>query len=324
MVYDSYRFVPELSMAPSPPLNPILDVFRDLRIRDSRYLQTNLSAPWGLRINGYAPHGVFHFMAEGGGVIRLGAESFVMERGDFALLPRGDDHELLDAPGSRAQSLEALPYDKLSDLGCAKTHGGGGVPTLLISGTFTFEPHPVVRELPNTLFIRRSEEDPSSDMANLGALLESLIQEVTNARPGAETIVNRLTDVLVIRSVRGWLDTARGERGWLAALRQDGLGRALALIHTDAERAWTVEELASQAGMSRSTFLKKFSERVGTTPIQLLNERRMQLASRWLRDDALSISEVSTRLGYSSDAAFSRAFKRYMGTTPGAVARGLA
>ncbi len=115
---------------------------------------------------------------------------------------------------------------------------------------------------------------------------------------------------------------AERRRGWLEALRQPGLGRALALIHGDATRPWTLEELAGEAGMSRASFAKKFAEQLGTSPIQFLGTRRMQLATRWIQRDALSIAEVTDRLGYSSVAAFSRAFKRHTGKTPGAVARG--
>ncbi|MEM9490365.1 MAG: AraC family transcriptional regulator [Myxococcota bacterium] len=304
--------------AQSKPPDPILDVFRDLRLTQSRYLKSTLTAPWGLRIPAW-DWAVFHFVARGTCVIRVGDATDEIGEGDFVVLPHGAEHELLDEVDSSVHVLYSLPSEGISALGCSLNHGGDGTSCVVISGGFVFEPHPVVSDLPAAIYVRRAETGSENHTARLVA---SLVEEVAIARPGSETVVNRLADVLVIGAIRHWLDTVSDdERGWSAALRHTGLGRALALIHTDATKPYKLEDLAAEAGMSRANFAKTFAEYVGTSPMQFLSHRRMQLATRWLRDDVLTISEVSNRLGYSSEAAFSRAFKRYTGNTPGVVAR---
>ena len=237
------------------------------------------------------------------------------------LLPHGTVHDLADDVASDVRVVSSMESAQVSELGWSLSNRGDHEhPAAVVSGSFLFEPHPVVAELPTSLFVRRARTDAVDPTARVVACLTD---EVAMARPGSATVVNRLADVLVIGAIRSWLDTAvRADRGWFAALQHEGLGRALALIHTNTSRPWALEDLATEAGMSRASFARRFAEVIGMPPIQFLTRRRMQLATRWLRDDALSITEVSVRLGYSSEAAFSRAFKRCTGETPGTVRRG--
>lgn len=305
-------------MTQPAPLDPMQAVFRDLRLMDSRYVRSSLSAPWGMRIVGCG-RAVFHFAARGGcHVLVDGAPVGRLDEGDLVLLPHGRTHALVDAPGSPVQQLSSLDREDVSVLGVRLRSPGADGATLLISGSFRFAPHPVVSELPDTLFPRRT----TGGDRQTERLIATLLAEVDGARPGSEIVVDRLADVLVIWAIRSWLDAApEGETGWVGALREPGLGRVLALIHTDAARDWTLETLAAEAGMSRSRFAARFRAHVGATPIRFLTGRRMQLATQWMRRDQLSIAEVSERLGYASVAAFSRAFKRHTGATPGQVAR---
>jgi AraC-like DNA-binding protein len=147
--------------------------------------------------------------------------------------------------------------------------------------------------------------------------------EAHSPRPGGATLMTRLADVLVVQAVRWWLDhdTERCS-GWLMALRDPKVGKALALIHRRPEERWTVGTLAREVHLSRSVFSARFTELVGTPPMQYLTRWRMHLAGRWLREEKLGISEVAARFGYESEPSFSRAFKRYMGVSPGAARRG--
>jgi AraC-like DNA-binding protein len=148
-----------------------------------------------------------------------------------------------------------------------------------------------------------------------------LAAETRDPQPGGEAIITRLADVLVIQAIRGWIaaDPA-AQTGWLGALRDPHLGQALALIHRDPAREWTVAALAAELAMSRSAFAARFSELVGVPAMQYVTDWRMQLARNRLRDGA-SVAEVAGELGYRSEAAFSRAFKRVMGMSPGAARR---
>src|SRR5262249_21783392 len=149
----------------------------------------------------------------------------------------------------------------------------------------------------------------------LDGTLRLLSVEARSRSPGRETIVTRLIDVLFVQVVRSWLESegARNEHGWLGALRDARIARALAAMHEDPRRAWTVEELASHAGVSRSRFAARFTALVGEPPLAYLSRWRMQVAARLLEDPELTIAEVASRVGYVSEPAFSKAFKRAMG-----------
>jgi AraC-like DNA-binding protein len=142
-------------------------------------------------------------------------------------------------------------------------------------------------------------------------------------RPGGEAVITRLADVLVIQAIRAWIETAPAARtGWLGALQDPQVGRALALIHREPARAWTVASLAQELAMSRSGFAARFSQMVDEPAMQYLTRWRMQLAQHALQTEATTAAELAGRLGYQSEAAFARAFKRVTGMPPGAVKRG--
>ena len=303
---------------PEPIPSVLQEVFRDLRIRQSRYLHSTLVSPWGLRIPNTHP-AVLHVVVNGSCILDAGEDRATLNRGDVVLLPHGDEHELISEPGGRVHVLPSLSREAISHLGCSLSHGEEEAPWCsVVSGSLAFEPHPLLTSLPVMLTMAQDETGPARHTASI---VTSLMDEVAVPGSGSETVVNRLADVLVIRAIRHWLETTDHDQGWLAALQHPGLGRALALMHNEAAKPWSLVELAQAAGMSRAGFAKTFGEVVGSSPIQFLSERRMELAARWLRDDGVSVAEVSHRLGYASPAAFSRAFKRITGDTPGAVAR---
>lgn len=156
----------------------------------------------------------------------------------------------------------------------------------------------------------------------LQSTLRFIAREARELKPGGETVITRLADILVIQMIRSWIDSAsRSDRGWLAALRDEQIGRALVLIHREPQGPWTVASLARAVNMSRSAFSARFTDLVGQPAMQYLTTWRMQLAQRLLRETTLPLSALSYRVGYRSEAAFSRAFKRVVGFAPGNVRR---
>ena len=146
--------------------------------------------------------------------------------------------------------------------------------------------------------------------------------EARTLRPGGETVITRLADVLVIQAIRSWLARDPAARtGWLGALQDEQIGRAITLIQRDPARPWTIASLAYEVAMSRSAFAARFSQLVGEPPMHYVTRWRMHLALTWLKEDRATLGELALRLGYQSEAAFSRAFKRCMGVPPGAVRR---
>jgi AraC-like DNA-binding protein len=144
--------------------------------------------------------------------------------------------------------------------------------------------------------------------------------ETRDLRPGGEAVITRLSDVLVIQAIRCWIEAdPTAQSGWLGALRDPQIGRALSLIHGDPARAWSVASLADELAMSRSSFAARFTELVGEPAMQYVTRWRMQVATSSLQEEGATVAELANRLGYRSEAAFARAFKRVVGNAPGAV-----
>jgi len=167
--------------------------------------------------------------------------------------------------------------------------------------------------MPEVLHVRGGgRHDPS-----LLSLLEAMASEIEDQRVGAATVMTRLADIVIARVVRAWAESrTQDDTGWLAAIRDPQIGRALAAFHGRPSKAWSVASLAAAANLSRSIFSERFAAVLGVPPAGYMARWRMRLAGTWLRDRRLTVSEVATRLGYESDASFSRAFKRLMGTSP--------
>lgn len=191
--------------------------------------------------------------------------------------------------------------------------------SLIVCCTIAFDgptAHPLLELLPDVLVVRRSAQHESS----LPILLNLLASEVASQRIGAATIMTRLADIVMTQIVRAWIETRPSDlSGWPAAVRHPQIGAALARIHRQPGDAWTVDTLAVAAGMSRSLFSERFATLLGVSPARYLLQWRMRLGAVWLKNETMTVAEIATRLGYASDAAFSRAFKRFMGFSPGSL-----
>jgi AraC-like DNA-binding protein len=197
-------------------------------------------------------------------------------------------------------------------------HGGDGELTHLTCGLVRFDHvagQQLVALLPKVLQIDTWEEEEGSW---LQSTLRFIVREARELRPGGETVITHLADILIIQAIRSWLDTAPdANQGWLAALRDKQIGRALTAIHRTPEKTWSVASLAKEAGMSRSGFSARFTQLVGDSALRYLTRWRMQLARTRLSESSTPLSELSVSLGYQSEAAFCRAFKREFGVSPG-------
>jgi AraC-like DNA-binding protein len=190
---------------------------------------------------------------------------------------------------------------------------------MLVCGAVRFD-HPAARDLvailPPVVHVDAGSE-------RIQGALRLMAAEARALRPGGEAIITRLADILVIQAIRAWMDTDPAARtGWLGALQDPQIGRALALIQRDPARDWTVASLARELAMSRSAFAARFTELVGEPAMQYVTRWRMNVAFDALRDGGATVGELAARLGYRSEAAFARAFKRVVGLPPGAVRRG--
>jgi transcriptional regulator GlxA family with amidase domain len=177
--------------------------------------------------------------------------------------------------------------------------------------------HPLFEVLPDVVVIRAND---SAVHGSLIRTLEALREESTTGRPGSPAVITRLAEVLVLQTLRAWIESNQGESiRWIGALRDPQIGRALATIHKDTSRPLTLASLSTVSGMSRSAFTARFTSLTGESPMQYVRRWRIYMAGALLREEHISHAEVASRIGYSSAASFSRAFRRHVGAAPGAA-----
>jgi AraC-like DNA-binding protein len=265
----------------------------------------------------------FHVVTTGRVWLEAGDdEGRLLQPGDLGLVPHGEGHVLRSEPGVPAPGVLELEREEISERYEILRHGGGGAPTTLICGAVRFD-HPAARNLVEILPpIMHLEAASAPQLDWMQSTLRLMAVEARELRPGSEAVITRLGDILVIQAIRSWLETdPAAQTGWLGALQDQQIGRAIALIHRDPARNWTVASLADELAMSRSAFAARFTELVEEPAMQYVTRWRMQVAVSALRNDGATVGELASRLGYRSEAAFARAFKRVIGVPPGAVKR---
>ncbi len=307
-------------------VDPLGETLHLLRLTGTLYCRSELTAPWGVDMPPIEGCMMLHVVTAGQGWLETeDGERFHLEPGTLTLVPHGMGHRLSSEPGARADPLFDLPVEKISDRYEIMHHGGGGELTQAICVVVRFD-HVAARHLiallPKVLQIDAWDDDTGGW---LQSTLRFIAREARALRPGGETVITRLADILVIQAIRSWLaSAAEAERGWLGALRDDQIGRALAAIHRTPEKPWSIETLAAEAGMSRSAFCARFTDKVGQSAMQYLTQWRMNLAHTRLQETTDSLAALAAGLGYTSEAAFCRAFKRVFGVSPGSVRRSAA
>jgi AraC-like DNA-binding protein len=311
------------ALDPWAPADPLGEALHFLRMNGAFYCRSELTAPWGLTLPPMPGYLWFHVVTSGHVWLETDeTDASVLQPGDFALVPHGEGHRVRSEPGAPAPGVLELEREQISDRYEILRHGGGGAPTTLICGAVRFD-HPAARNLvqmlPETILI---EATNSPHMDWMQSTLRLMAVEAKELRPGGEAVMTRLADILVVQAIRSWIETDPAARtGWLGALQDRQIGRAISLIHRDPARAWTVASLARELAMSRSAFAARFTELVDEPAMQYLTRWRMHVALNSLKEDGATVAELAHRLGYRSEAAFARAFKRVLGVSPGAVKR---
>ena len=316
----SHTRIMKIPLARADPLGEALHF---LRMSGVMYCRSEFTAPWALSLPALEDCLMFHVVTSGRCVLEVkGSDDHVLQPGDFALVPHGAGHQLSSEPGVPAAKLFDLPREQVSDRYEILRHGGGGAPTTVICGAVRFD-HPAAHRLV-TLLPKVISVDAwnSPELEWIQSTLRLMAVEAKEQRPGGETVITRLADILVIQAIRSWIAKDPAARtGWLGALQDKQIGHAIALVHREPARPWTVESLANEVAMSRSAFAARFTELVGEPAMHYVARWRMHVALTWLKEEDAPVSEMASRLGYESEAAFSRAFKRFLGFPPGAVRR---
>jgi AraC-like DNA-binding protein len=306
-----------------PPPDPLGEALHFLRMDGGFYVRSELSAPWGMTLPPMPGYLWFHVVTTGAVLLEVDDQnSRWIHPGDVTLVPHGSGHILRSEPGVAAPGVLDLDLEHPSDRYEILRAGGGGAPTTMVCGAVRFG-HPVAHNLvgilPQMIHIDGADGPRASWMHEVFRLIAA---EAREFQAGGEAVITRLSDVLVIQAIRSWIETAPAARsGWLGALQDPQIGRALGLIHRDPSRDWTVASLATELSLSRSAFSARFTELVGEPAIQYVTRWRMQVAQSALETEGATVAELADRLGYRSEAAFARAFKRVTGIPPGAAKR---
>jgi len=297
------------------------ELLTGMRLNGIAYRRLRLAEPFGVNFGGVPGKAQLHFVAQGNAILRMGDERSLVNCGDAVFLPRGDAHALL--------SRENVEVHDLCDLNaapiCEKVDAVSSCPdgscrtrdTVIFSGCMDFDlggMHPLVVMMPQIMQLSML----STSQPEILPILEAMERETLTERVGFAGILARLADVVAASIVRGWVENGCGSAsGWVEALRDPKLGRVLLAVHRDPGRNWTVATLAEEMGASRSVFAERFLAVTGTTPLNYLTDLRMRLAVEWIGRGGIPIETAAHRLGYGSQAAFSRAFKRIVGYPPG-------
>ncbi|MBZ0091794.1 MAG: AraC family transcriptional regulator [Sulfuricellaceae bacterium] len=301
------------------PMDPIEDIITAMRVESALYARLEAKAPWGIAFAS-GPHVRFGIVVRGHCWMSAdGLPQPIALSGGDCFIVRADARFILqDETASPLLSCEAIFAGRTSG---TIVFGGDGMLTDIVSGRFAFDAsagEPLMSLLPPVLHIRVDHDRSRL----LQATLHLIAIETAEQALGTNLVVARLADVLFVQAVRAWCasDGCR-TTGWLAALADRHLGAAVRAMHADVARRWTVESLAAEAGLSRSAFASRFRAVVGDTPLGYLTRWRIYRAKAMLRQSDLGIMEIAARVGYETDAAFSRVFKRTEGMAPGKYRR---
>lgn len=301
--------------------DPVAEALHTLQMSGAFYSRATFTSPWGMALPEMPGHLMFHVLVRGECRVESeGRAPLHLREGDFALIPHGEGHTLVGAPGDPVVSLWETRRQLVTPHYELLHHGGGGAETAMICGAVRLD-HPAARHLVSLLPPAIHLEHSGSERNQwVRSTVQLICHEARSLQAGGEAVITRLADLLVVQAIRAWLESDEANTGWIVALRDREVGSAIRHIHRNPERNWTVASLAGAVHMSRSAFARRFSAVVGESPAAYLTRWRMQLATTWLSTGEVRVADLPRRLGYGSEAAFSRAFKREMGMPPGAWA----
>jgi AraC family transcriptional regulator, alkane utilization regulator len=303
-------------------MDALTEALNGIRLRSTIHCPSELSGRWGLRIggDGGAP---FSLILQGHAYLEVeGCAPIRLEAGDFIILPHDTPHTVKSAPDSPTEPLACL-LERIptSEDGIWRL-GSGDEKTVAIGGYFYFEEaetSPLLHALPPLLLVRGEQ---GKAVKWLETTFQFIACEACSGRPGAQSVITRLSDILFIQAVRAYVASLpEGENNWLRAMTDPQISQALTLIHQQPEQPWKVETLASEVAMSRSAFAARFTQLVGEPALHYVTRWRVHRAALLLKGSKRTVAEVAISVGYQSEAAFSRVFKQWTGHAPAAYRR---
>ncbi|MHC9349369.1 AraC family transcriptional regulator [Klebsiella pneumoniae] len=306
-----------------PAIDLTSELLRGMRLSGVNYRRIETARPFGVGFSAVAGKAQFHFISRGPVLLRMASgEQFTLESGDALFIPNGDGHALLSDPQATVVNVAQLPSETVcSTVSCINAGDQPDCPerAVIFSGCMDFElggMQPLVKAMPEVMRV----SSLLNTWPEFQPLLVAMERESLTRQAGYAGILARLADVVAALIVRGWVACGCGNAtGWVQVLRDPRLAKAIYAMHQRPGVNWKVEDLAREAGLSRSLFAERFLAATGTTPARYLTELRMRLAVQYITHEGQALEKVAFSLGYQSLAAFSRAFKRITGQPPGAL-----
>ncbi|MCP5082398.1 MAG: AraC family transcriptional regulator [Alphaproteobacteria bacterium] len=292
--------------------DPLSDIFHLIRLKSAVYFERNFHAPWGMHIAGTG-FAQFHAVTRGNCVVETGGREHECSVGDVLLFPRGAPHTLSDLPGRNAVPGSEVMASLATD---DPMFSNGETYTRLICGHYEFRSdlrHPMFDELPEFIHLR-SLNLPRDE--RVSSTLALLMGELNQPAAGFRSIVERYAEILIAQVFRILAAREVEGSGFFKILADERLSRALGRMHREYAEAINLDDLAAEAALSKSGFALRFKETTGVAPIEYLSKWRMLQAGDLLASTNLSVANVAEKVGYQSDIAFARAFKREFGKTP--------
>jgi AraC-like DNA-binding protein len=312
-------------------MDAISHILSGVKLNGALFFHAEFSAPWGVSIPGAdlmttrlapgAEHLVlYHLVIEGGASIELTGERFLeLGPGDVVIFPHGDAHHMSSAKGAKRPFPNYGLTDKVKtrDLSPLRA-GGGGEISRFVCGYMTCDPwlsRPLLSGLPSVFKVNIRTDRSGHWLENS---IQHLVEEAASGGIGSDAMLAKLSEALFIDTLRRYIaGLPEQEKGWLTATRDPVVGKSLGLLHSRIAHPWTIAGLADEVGISRSALVERFTRYLSDPPMKYLTRWRLQLGARSLERTSRGVAEIAADVGYESEAAFNRAFKREFGQPPG-------
>lgn len=312
-------------------MDAISEILSGVKLKGALFFSAELSAPWGFSspasnllapmLAPGAPHLViYHFVLEGNAFVQLAhGQSMELGPGDVVVLPHGDPHIMTSGRAATGTSLTSAILSKVKTRDLSVMQGGGGGNTSrYVCGYMVCDPYlsrPILSGLPPVFKVNIRTDRSGHWLEN--SILH-LVEEAASGRVGSEAMLAKLSEALFVDVLRRYVSALPGHQmGWLAGARDPIVGKSLGLLHGRVAHPWTIADLANEVGISRSALVERFTRYLSEPPMTYLARWRLQLAAQSLERTSRSVAEIAADVGYESEAAFNRAFKREFGQPPG-------
>lgn len=288
------------------------DILSKVKLSSVVYFKSDFSEPWGMDIP-KGPFAQFHIVTKGQCVLKTRDKSIQLFAGDIVVFPFGASHWLANNEKSKRYQGQDVVQSILSGKSLFE---GAQLSTTLVCGHFEFArslDHPFIKELPSMMHIRDTD---LKQFSWLKSITDLVIEEAGKEQSGSEAIINKLGEILFVHILRVFIEKNKSTNGFIAAIQDERISRVLKEIHSSAQKDWHLEQLAQIAAMSRTSFANRFKSLTGETPFNYITQWRLLKAKELLEESNLTVGEIAEQVGYQSEAAFNRVFKKRISQTP--------